>query len=79
MTISHPGKVTIHGDLYVTGKLSARGHSLGTSSSEPIPLLPDQGGKADNARPEDVRNLQAQIDQLWSTLNIVIEHVNRIQ
>ncbi len=77
MTISHPGIVTIRGDLVVTGNLSANARSLGTSSSAPIPRLPSQGGKADDARPQDVRNLQRQIDELWSTMNTLIDRVNR--
>ena len=76
MTISHPGKVTVHGDLDVRGNLSERGHSVGTSSSATIGPLPSQGGKADDARPQDVKNLQRQIDILWLKMEKVINRID---
>ena len=76
LTISHPGRVTIHGDLNVTGNLSARGRLVGSSSSAPITLLPSQGGKADYAGSQDVQNLQRQIDVLWKKMDDVIKRVD---
>ena len=77
MTISHPGVVTIRGDLNVTGNLTAQGRAFGMAPTTPIAPLPDQGGKADNASPEDVQNLQTQIDALWSRMNALIQRANR--
>jgi hypothetical protein len=77
MTISHPGKVTIHGDLDVRGTLSAQGRSGGASSSAPIGPLPIQGAKADDASPQDVKSLQRQIDLLWLKMQKVIDRIDR--
>jgi len=43
-----------------------------------ISSLESPGGKADSARPEDIRFLQGQIDRLRLKMNQLIETVNRL-
>jgi hypothetical protein len=69
VTISHPGKVTVHGDLEVTGTLlTKRGPSASFQGS----------GKADTATPGDVQTLQRQVDQLNGRVNELASRVNAL-
>jgi hypothetical protein len=71
VTISHPGKVTIHGDLEVTGNLRARSTQGGASASG------ESDGKADIASQSGLRELQRQIDGLTRQVNELAQRVNR--
>jgi hypothetical protein len=72
MTVSHPGRVTIYGDLEVTGNLVGRGIQTQRPAGN------DSQGKADNASPDDVHNLQNQVDQLKSQVNGLLVRVNAL-
>ncbi|MDQ6891917.1 MAG: hypothetical protein M3167_04475 [Acidobacteriota bacterium] len=73
MTISHPGKVTIHGDLEVTGNLRARA----TQGRPSAPGSAESEGKADTASQSGLRDLQRQIDGLTRQVSELAQRVNR--
>jgi hypothetical protein len=72
VTVSHPGRVTIYGDLEVKGNLVGRATQTGR------PTGGDSGGKSDSARPEDVQYLQNQVDQLKTQVNGLVAKVNAL-
>src|SRR5262249_22144801 len=74
MTISHPGKITVHGDLEVTGVLLTKRQVRTVPPPAPSVIRPVQesGGKADSATPEDVRLLQRKFDELTAKVNELI-------
>ena len=87
MTISHPGKVTIHGDLEVTGTLrggSKLGRGRGVVAPPPLQPLPPARRSADGADDEKAdggnsnRDLQKQVDQLTLAVNQLVSRVNAL-
>ncbi len=74
MTISHPGKVTIHGDLEVLGDLKARGTQL----RQPAPGSEDSQGKADTASSSGLRFLQGQVDRLTAQVTELNKRVDTL-
>lgn len=76
MTIGHPGKVTIRGDLYIDGNLSVRGVAAGVSPQglPQISLLSEP--RADVIA--DIEYLNDEIKRLQRKLNETIKRVNTL-
>jgi hypothetical protein len=73
VTVSHPGRVTVHGDLVVTGALQAK-------SLVGAPKSPGGGrGKFDAATPGDVEMLSQKIDDLSARINQLNARINQLE
>jgi len=73
LTIGHPGRVTVHGDLVVSGALYAKWPG-GAPAAE--------GGtraKSDAATPGDVEMLQARIDELNARIRALDARIDALQ
>ncbi len=71
MTISHPGRVTISGDLYIDGNLSVRGVTIGVTGLPPIEEILTPYSTA-----SDIEYLNNEIIRLKAKINETIERVN---
>lgn len=73
MTIGHPGRITVHGDLLVTGALHAKS-AVGATVAEG-----GGRGKFDAATPGDVEMLQGRIDQLNGRINELMARIHALE